>query len=125
MLRRRFSIAAIPLLVTCTVVLLTSIAALAVFQYRSGLVEPSEWKRETDTLLAEKLAQHEAHLTALAAVVRMSPEGPSATIQGLVSSITGFYTRITDIATVSTEQRRMSSNTGDRTAHYRKRPCGG
>ncbi|SCB50599.1 His Kinase A (phospho-acceptor) domain-containing protein [Rhizobium miluonense] len=77
-----------------------AIALLAAFQYRSGLSELSDWTRATDTFLAEKLAQHDAHMTALAAVIRMSPAEPSASVQGLAQSVTAFYPRITDIATI-------------------------
>jgi len=78
-----------------------AVALLAAFQYRSGLAQLSDWTRGTDTFLAEKLAQHDAHMTALAAVIRMSPNEPSASVQGLGESITAFYPRVTDIATIS------------------------
>lgn len=79
---------------------LISIATVAAIEYRAGLAELSALARQTDTLLAEKLAQHDAHMTALAAVIRMSPTEPSPTIQGLANSITAFYPRIDDIATI-------------------------
>lgn len=79
---------------------LIAIAAVAAFQYRAGVAELSQWARETDTLLAEKLGQHDAHMTALAAVIRMSPEEPSPSVQGLAQSVTAFYPRITEIATI-------------------------
>ncbi|MFS8048150.1 sensor histidine kinase [Rhizobium sp. BR 314] len=77
-----------------------AVALLAAVQYRSGVAELSDWTRGTDTFLAEKLAQHDAHMTALAAVIRMSPTEPSAGVQGLAESITAFYPRVADIATI-------------------------
>ncbi len=82
---------------------LIAIAGVAAFQYRAGVAELQQWADETDTLLAEKLGQHDAHMTALAAVIRMSPEEPSASVQGLAQSITGFYPRIAEIATIRIE----------------------
>ncbi|MBW6424246.1 hypothetical protein KX729_22565 [Rhizobium sp. XQZ8] len=87
-------------LVTWLVASVLAVALLAAFQYRAGLSELSNWARQTDTLLAEKLAQHDAHMTALAAVIRMAPDEPSASVQGLAESVITFYPRITDIATL-------------------------
>lgn len=100
---RRFSISRIIPFGSLVIWLSTGVvvvALLAAFQYRSGLSELSDWTRETGTFLAEKLAQHDAHMTALAAVIRMSPAEPSASVQGLAESVTAFYPRITDIATI-------------------------
>jgi len=80
-----------------------AVALLGAYQYRSGRLELSDWTRTTDTLLAEKLAQHDAHMTALAAVIRMAPEEPSASVQGLAEAIITFYPRITDISTIRVE----------------------
>lgn len=52
-------------------------------------------------LLAERLAQHDAHLSGLGAVVRMSPDEPSTSIQGLAENIIARYPRITDITTIT------------------------
>lgn len=82
---------------------LVSVGMVAALQYRAGVTELSDWARQTDTLLAEKLAQHDAHMTALAAVIRMTPEEPSASVQGLAESVTTFYPRIIDIATIRIE----------------------
>jgi signal transduction histidine kinase len=79
---------------------LIAIAGVAAFQYRAGVADLQQWADETDTLLAEKLGQHDAHMTALAAVIRMSPEEPSASVQGLAHSITSFYPRIAEISTI-------------------------
>lgn len=53
-----------------------------------------------ETRLAEKLAQHDAHLTALAAVIRMEPQANSPSVQGLATAIAEFYPRIRDITTL-------------------------
>jgi signal transduction histidine kinase len=87
-------------LVTWLVAGVLVVALLATFQYRAGLFELSDWVRQTDTLLAEKLAQHDAHMTALAAVIRMTPDEPSPGVQGLAEAVTAFYPRITAIATL-------------------------
>lgn len=76
-----------------------SVLALAAFEYRSGVQELSDKASATETLLAERLAQHDAHLSALGAVVRMSPAEPSPSIQGLSENILTRYPRIVDIAT--------------------------
>ncbi len=77
-----------------------AICLVAVLQYRTGVTELSDWARQTDTLLAEKLAQHDAHMTALASVIRMTPDEPAVSVQGLAESVITFYPRIIDIATI-------------------------
>ncbi|MFS2154834.1 ATP-binding protein [Rhizobium sp. Rhizsp42] len=76
-----------------------SILALTAVEYRSGRQELLDRAGATETLLAEKLAQHDAHLSALGAIVRMSPEEPSPSIQGLSQNILVRYPRIVEIAT--------------------------
>jgi signal transduction histidine kinase len=74
---------------------------LGAYQYRSGLLELSERARSAETLLAERLAQHDAHLSGLGAVVRMSAREPSSNLQGLSENIISRYPRITHIATLN------------------------
>ncbi|TCQ97957.1 phospho-acceptor domain-containing protein [Neorhizobium sp. JUb45] len=74
---------------------------LGAYQYTSDLSDLSERTRSMEMLLAERLAQHDAHLSGLGAVVRMSPDEPSPSIQGLAENIITRYPRITDIATIS------------------------
>ena len=69
--------------------------------YRSGVGDLSRSLSEAGTRLGEKLAQHEAHLTALSAVVRMT--GPSDSVHGLAQAIASFYPRIVEIATIRAE----------------------
>ncbi|MFK4772071.1 sensor histidine kinase [Rhizobium sp. ZW T2_16] len=76
-----------------------SVLVLAAVEYRSGRQELFERAGSTETLLAEKLAQHDAHLSALGAIVRMSPAEPSPSIQGLSENILVRYPRIVEIAT--------------------------
>lgn len=76
-----------------------SILVLATVEYRSGRQELLDRAGSTETLLAEKLAQHDAHLSALGAIVRMSPVEPSPSIQGLSENILVRYPRIVEIAT--------------------------
>jgi signal transduction histidine kinase len=76
-----------------------SVLVLAAVEYRSGRQELFERAGNTETLLAEKLAQHDAHLSALGAIVRMSPVEPSPSIQGLSENILSRYPRIIEIAT--------------------------
>lgn len=96
------------------------LGALALVEYRSGLAALAARLSEAETALAEKLAQHDAHLTALAALARM-PAGDapqvlqgaattsatasvkaSASVQALAEAIETFYPRITEIATIET-----------------------
>ncbi|MFK0386431.1 sensor histidine kinase [Agrobacterium sp. NPDC090273] len=88
---------------TFLVTTLVAIGAVAVVRYNTGLSELAATTRQTDVLLAEKLAQHDAHLTALAAVVRMSNDEPAESVQGLAQSVSTFYSRITNIATIRIE----------------------
>jgi signal transduction histidine kinase len=76
-----------------------SILVLASVEFRSGRQELLDRAGSTETLLAEKLAQHDAHLSALGAIVRMSPMEPSPSIQGLSENILVRYPRIVEIAT--------------------------
>ena len=69
--------------------------------YRSGVEDLSRSLSEAGTRLGEKLAQHEAHLTALSAVVRMA--GPSESVHGLAQAIASFYPRIVEISTIRVE----------------------
>ncbi|MDP9839755.1 signal transduction histidine kinase [Neorhizobium huautlense] len=80
---------------------LAAIGLLVVYQYASGLSDLSERTRSMEMLLAERLAQHDAHLSGLGAVVRMSPDEPSTSIQGLAENIITRYPRITDITTIT------------------------
>lgn len=79
-------------------------AAVMVVRYNDGLSELDDWARQTDVLLSEKLAQHDAHMTALSAIIRMSPNEPAESVQGLAQSVTAFYPRITDVATIRIEK---------------------
>ncbi len=76
-----------------------SILVFAALEYRSGRQELLDRAGGAETLLAEKLAQHDAHLSALGAIVRMSPTEPSQSIQGLSENILVRYPRILEIAT--------------------------
>lgn len=76
-----------------------SILALVAVEYRSGQQELLDRASGAEMLLAEKLAQHDAHLSALGAIVRMSPVEPSPSIQGLSENILVRYPRIVEIAT--------------------------
>lgn len=78
---------------------------LALYEYRSGLSDLSDRMRSVETLLAERLAQHDAHLSGLGAVIRMSPQDPSPSIQGLAENIIARYPRITGIATINTDDQ--------------------
>lgn len=78
---------------------LTALGLLVFYQYTSGLSELSERTRSMEMLLAERLAQHDAHLSGLGAVIRMSPHEPSSSIQGLAENIITRYPRISNIAT--------------------------
>jgi|AraplaMF_Col_mMF_1032025.scaffolds.fasta_scaffold02614_6 hypothetical protein len=78
---------------------LLSILALAALEYRFGRQDLLDGAGNTETLLAEKLAQHDAHLSALGAIVRMSPVDPSPSIQGLSENILSRYPGIIEIAT--------------------------
>lgn len=91
-----------PLLITLFAGLaLALLALIGTVNYRSGVEDLSRSLSEAGTRLAEKLAQHEAHLTALAAVVRMA--GPSDSVHGLAQAIASFYPRIVEIATIRIE----------------------
>ena len=98
---RRFSIKpkrsrqAFALWLAATVV---SVPILAAYEYGSGLSDLSERSWSIETLLAERLAQHDAHLTALGTLIRMSPQEPSLYMQGLAKNIMSRYPRITDFA---------------------------
>jgi len=73
---------------------------VAAICYRAGLDDLSRRLTVANTRLGEKLAQHEAHLTAFAAVVRME-EGPqSENVKLLAEAVSSFYPRITEIATI-------------------------
>lgn len=83
------------------------LGAVALVNYRNGLATLVTGLSEAETVLAEKLAQHDAHLTALAALARMPVESgpsaggaPSASVQVLAEAIETFYPRITEIATI-------------------------
>jgi signal transduction histidine kinase len=60
-------------------------------------------------LLAERLAQHDAHLSGLGAVVRMSASEPSPSLQGLSENIIARYPRITHIATLTLRDQTASA----------------
>lgn len=88
-------------------VLLASLAAamfvsvlVAAFNYRAGVGDLTRSLSAAGTRLGEKLAQHEAHLTALAAVVRMGEQEQPESVRGLAEAIVSFYPRITEIATI-------------------------
>lgn len=87
---------------------IAALCLLATYQYRSGVAELSEQVRATNLLLAERLAQHDAHLSALGAMVRMSSDEPSSNIQGLAENIVTRYPRIKEIATVWTRGQGVS-----------------
>lgn len=76
-----------------------SVLVISAVEYRSGRQELLDRASGVETLLAEKLAQHDAHLSALGAIVRMSPTEPSPSIQGLSENILVRYPRIVEIAT--------------------------
>lgn len=80
-----------------------AVASLGAIQCRAGLAELYDHSRTAEMLLAEKLAQHDAHLSALGAIIRMSPEEPSASIQGLSENILTRYPRINEISTLRVE----------------------
>ncbi|WP_313199444.1 sensor histidine kinase [Rhizobium sp.] len=80
---------------------LAAIGLLVAYQYVSGLSDLSKRARSMEMLLAERLAQHDAHLSGLGAVVRMSPDEPSTSIQGLAENIIARYPRITNITTIT------------------------
>lgn len=90
-------------------VTLIALVLLVVYQYRSGISELSEQARGTNVLLAERLAQHDAHLSALGAMVRMSADEPSDHIQGLAENILIRYPRIKEIATIGGGDRDLRS----------------
>ncbi|MTH62323.1 sensor histidine kinase [Paracoccus litorisediminis] len=79
---------------------LVAAALVATVEYRRGSTELTRLESQAETRLAEKLAQHDAHLTALAAVVRMEPADPSESVQGLATAVTAFYPRIIGITTI-------------------------
>ncbi|MCV9965217.1 ATP-binding protein [Pararhizobium sp. BT-229] len=89
---------------------------VAAFNYRSGVNDLSRSLSEAGTRLAEKLAQHEAHLTALAAVVRMGEQEPSKSVHGLAEAIGAFYPRITEIATIRVDGQQAAKVRYDRPA---------
>lgn len=74
---------------------------VAAFNYRAGTGDLARSLTTAGARLSEKLAQHEAHLTALAAVVRMGEQPES--VEGLAGAIASFYPRITEIATIRLE----------------------
>lgn len=76
---------------------------VAAFNYRTGLDDLNISLSAAGTRLGEKLAQHEAHLTALAAVVRMGEQEQTDSVRGLAEAIASFYPRITEIATIHVE----------------------
>jgi|AraplaMF_Col_mMF_1032025.scaffolds.fasta_scaffold26997_1 signal transduction histidine kinase len=75
-----------------------SMSMLAAYEYQSGLSALSERSRGIETLLAERLAQHDAHLTAIGTLVRMFSRESAPFLQGLAENIIARYPRITDIA---------------------------
>lgn len=87
------------LLAAWLVAALLCVALVGGFAYRAGVDELSRRLAEAETRLAEKLAQHDAHLTAIAAVVRLDEE-PSHSVQGLAEALITFYPRITAIETL-------------------------
>ncbi|MBO9123789.1 MULTISPECIES: sensor histidine kinase [unclassified Rhizobium] len=84
-----------------------AVALLGMVQYRAGLSELYDHARTAETLLAEKLAQHDAHLSALGAIIRMSPEEPSASMQGLSQNILARYPRINEISTLHVDDAKI------------------
>ncbi|MDR6758050.1 signal transduction histidine kinase [Mycoplana sp. BE70] len=78
-------------------------ALVAAFNYRAGLDDLNSSLSAAGTRLGEKLAQHEAHLTALAAVVRMGEQEQTESVRGLAEAIASFYPRIIEIATIHVE----------------------
>ncbi|VCU68824.1 Sensor protein FixL [Pigmentiphaga humi] len=74
-----------------------AVALVAAFGYRGARTALAERTAEAETRLSERLAQHDAHLTALAAVIRMARAEPDAGVQGLAQAVRTFYPRITDI----------------------------
>jgi signal transduction histidine kinase len=76
-----------------------SILILTAVEYWSGWQELLDSAGSIETLLAEKLAQHDAHLSALGAIIRMSAEEPSPSVQGLSENILVRYPRIVAITT--------------------------
>jgi signal transduction histidine kinase len=73
---------------------------VAAFNYQTGVDDLTRSLSAAGTRLGEKLAQHEAHLTALAAVVRMGEQEQPESVRGLAEAIASFYPRITEIATI-------------------------
>lgn len=73
---------------------------VAAFNYRAGVDDLTRSLSVAGTRLGEKLAQHEAHLTALAAVVRMGEQVQPESARGLAEAIASFYPRVTEIATI-------------------------
>lgn len=82
---------------------LAACGLVAALSYRAGVAELGRRAGDVETRLSEKLAQHDAHLTSLAAVVRMADTEPSPVVAGLADSIAAFYPRITEIATVTAQ----------------------
>lgn len=87
-----------PVLLLLCLGLLAGVAALS---WQRASAELAEEVSNIGTGLAEKLAQHEVHLTALTAVIRMEPDGASDSLQGLAAAIMQFYPRIREIVTVN------------------------
>lgn len=87
---------------------------VATFNYRAGLDDLTRSLSVANTRLGEKLAQHEAHLTALAAVVRMGEQEQSESVRGLAEAIASFYPRITEIATIHVKGSRAATTRYDR-----------
>ncbi|WP_283179652.1 hypothetical protein [Gemmobacter sp. 24YEA27] len=95
---RRASFAAITALLV--------VAAVGVFScWRMAARELDAGALHLETGLAEKLAQHEAHLTALSAVIRTAVEQGSGLtgenaqgVQGLAVAILEFYPRIIGVS---------------------------
>lgn len=90
-------------------------ALVAAFNYRAGLDDLARNLSAANTRLGEKLAQHEAHLTALAAVVRMGEQEQSESVRGLAEAIASFYPRITEIATIHVKDGVAATTRYDRT----------
>lgn len=81
------------------------VAAVGVFSWRMAARELDAGALHLETGLAEKLAQHEAHLTALSAVIRTAVEQGSGLtgenaqgVQGLAVAILEFYPRIIGVS---------------------------
>lgn len=87
-------------------------ALVAAFNYRAGVDDLTRSLAAAATRLGEKLAQHEAHLTALAAVVRMGEQPGS--VRGLAEAIVSFYPRITEIATIHSDGKAAAMTRYDR-----------